>query len=87
MMKKAGFNAIRVPVTWFPHMAANGAVDNAWMQRVREVVDYVVGQGMYCILNTHHETEYRKWEDCESAKAHLSADEDNYHLHSESVSR
>ena len=72
MFKEAGFNAIRVPVTWYPHMEAqfnlNGTVwdmrnddigttiQTAWMKRVHEVVDYVIGQGMYCILNIHHDT-------------------------------
>ncbi|MBR4841545.1 MAG: glycoside hydrolase family 5 protein [Bacteroidaceae bacterium] len=72
MLKEAGFNAIRVPVTWYPHMGlktnANSLVwdkeknplgmkvDDAWMKRVHEVVDYVVSQGMYCILNVHHDT-------------------------------
>lgn len=56
MMKDAGFGAVRVPVTWYNHMNADGQVDAAWMARVREVVDYVVGQGMYCILNVHHDT-------------------------------
>lgn len=26
MFRKAGFNAVRVPVTWFPHMDANGKI-------------------------------------------------------------
>ena len=56
MMRNAGFNAIRVPVTWFPHMDNNGKVDAAWMNRVHEVVDYVINAGMYCILNVHHDT-------------------------------
>ena len=56
MMKNAGFNAIRVPVTWFQHMDANNTVDAVWMARVHEVVDYVINQGMYCILNVHHDT-------------------------------
>lgn len=72
MLKEAGFNAIRVPVTWYPHMGlktnpnslvwdkkANPLgtrVDADWMQRVREIVDYVASQGMYCILNVHHDT-------------------------------
>ncbi len=72
LLKDAGFNAVRVPVTWYPHMEAkfnlNGTVwDMAhddigtkiqveWMKRVHEVVDYVIGQGMYCILNIHHDT-------------------------------
>ena len=73
MFKEAGFGAIRVPVTWYPHMGTleiNGnfwnkdkwlestdyAVDPVWMARVKEVVDYVIDEGMYCILNVHHDT-------------------------------
>lgn len=56
MMKKAGFNVIRVPVTWYPHMDADGKVREDWMQRVHQVVDYVIDEGMYCLLNVHHDT-------------------------------
>lgn len=56
MMHEAGFNAIRVPVTWYQHMDRNNQVDAEWMKRVHEVVDYVVSEGMYCILNVHHDT-------------------------------
>ena len=56
MMKEAGFGAIRVPVTWYNHMDTNGKVDEAWMKRVHEVVDYVINQGLYCIVNVHHDT-------------------------------
>lgn len=31
-------------------------VDKAWMARVKEVVDYVIEEDMYCILNVHHDT-------------------------------
>ncbi|MBQ6964131.1 MAG: cellulase family glycosylhydrolase [Bacteroidaceae bacterium] len=95
MFKEAGFNAIRVPVTWYPHMEAtfssvkwNNAtqslnawdmanddigtkVQKAWMKRVHEVVDYVIDQGMYCILNIHHDTGAAN-------TAWLIADEDIY---------
>ena len=56
MMKEAGFSAIRVPVTWYNHMDTNGKVDEAWMKRVHEVVDYVINAGLYCIVNVHHDT-------------------------------
>ena len=56
MMKEAGFGAIRVPVTWLNHMDKAGKVDEAWMKRVHEVVDYVIDAGMYCIINVHHDT-------------------------------
>ena len=75
MFKEAGFGAIRIPVTWYPHIGkvsvtvdADGKecwdmsawtgteVDPVWMARVKEVVDYVIDEGMYCILNVHHDT-------------------------------
>ena len=74
MFKLAGFNAIRVPVTWYPHMGSiklkweqedwhwdrsawtGYEVDPVWMARVKEVVDYVIDEDMYCILNVHHDT-------------------------------
>ena len=74
MFKQAGFNAIRVPVTWYPHIGTVSVtvsnnhghwdmstwkgydVDPVWMARVKEVVGYVLDEGMYCILNVHHDT-------------------------------
>ncbi|MBP3563265.1 MAG: glycoside hydrolase family 5 protein [Bacteroidales bacterium] len=56
MMRDAGFGAIRVPATWGVHMDADGKVYDEWMNRVNEVVDYVINAGMYCILNVHHDT-------------------------------
>ena len=56
MMKNAGFGAIRVPVSWGVHMDTDGKVYEEWMNRVNEVVDYVLNAGMYCIINIHHDT-------------------------------
>ena len=50
-----GFNIIRVPVTWYPHMDAQDNVSAEWMNRVQEVVDYVLNAGCYCILNVQHD--------------------------------
>lgn len=54
-MKASGFDVIRVPVTWMDHLDENNQVDEAWMNRVEEVVNYVMDEGMYCILNVHHD--------------------------------
>lgn len=51
-----GFNIIRVPVTWFPHMDENWQVKDIWMNRVQEVVDMVLQSGCYCILNVQHDS-------------------------------
>lgn len=56
MLKQAGFGAIRVPVTWSVHMDRDGKVYPEWMDRVNEIVDYVLDAGMYCIINVHHDT-------------------------------
>jgi len=32
------------------------AINSAWMARVKEVVGYVLDEGMYCVLNVHHDT-------------------------------
>lgn len=55
LFSEAGFKSIRVPVTWYPHLDADERIDEAWMQRVEEVVNYVLDEGMYCILNVHHD--------------------------------
>ena len=54
-VKAAGFNAVRIPVTWGEHMSADGTIDAAWMSRVKEVVDYAYNDGLYVILNVHHD--------------------------------
>lgn len=58
LLKEAGFNVMRVPVSWGDHMDENYKVDEAWMNRVREIVDYGMANDMYVILNTHHEEWY-----------------------------
>lgn len=61
-VKDAGFNTIRVPVTWTEKMGAapDYLVDEEWMNRVQQVVDYVIDNGMYCILNSHHDTTWQR---------------------------
>ena len=52
---ETGFKTIRVPVTWYPHLDKNNQIDPEWMERVEEVVNYVLDEGMYCVLNVHHD--------------------------------
>lgn len=51
MLRKAGFNANRMNTHWADHVDSEGKVDEVWMKRVRESVDYVIDQGMYCVIN------------------------------------
>lgn len=72
-----GFNIIRVPVTWFPHMDAEGNINADWMNRVEEVVNYVLNTGSYCILNVHHDNGERG-DGRTDNHAWLTADMDRY---------
>ena len=47
-----GFRTMRMPVSWSNHMAADGTINADWMNRIKEVVDYVFNKGdMFVILN------------------------------------
>jgi len=56
-IKEMGFNTVRIPVTWAGHVgsAPNYTIDSAWLDRVEEVVNYVLDNDMYAIINLHHE--------------------------------
>ena len=53
----AGFNTVRIPVTWGNMIDdENGyAINEQWLTRVQEIVDYCVSQDMYAIVNIHHD--------------------------------
>lgn len=57
-IKGAGFNLLRVPVSWGTHLDEEGNIDKAWLDRVQEVVNYGIDNDMFVILNTHHEEWY-----------------------------
>ena len=77
MVKAEGFQTVRVPVTYYNHMQADGTIDPKWLARVKEVVDYVVQDDMNCVINIHHDTGDGGW---------LFADTKNYEKNKEIVS-
>ena len=58
-VKDAGFDAVRIPVRWQHHITNTQAmsVDRAWMNRIKEVVDWCLEYDLKVIINTHHD----KW--------------------------
>jgi len=53
-VKAAGFNTVRLPVSWFCHSdTVASVIDKNWIARVKEVVDYCIKDDMYVILNMH----------------------------------
>ena len=61
LVKKLGFDAVRMPVTWGEHIDDNGKIDSVWLARVKECVDYVMKNDMYCIINLHHDGGSNGW--------------------------
>lgn len=60
-LKEAGFQTIRIPVSWHNHLTDdNHTISEVWLNRVQEVVDYAIDDGLYVIINIHHDfsTEY-----------------------------
>ena len=51
----AGFETIRIPVSWGKHMNSDYVIDSAWMARVHQVVDWAYNDGMHVIINIHHD--------------------------------
>ena len=82
-IKAAGFNAIRLPVTWRDHLyyiddeghkvkefdaydfgypndiekqkeiIGKLKIEEVWINRVKEVTDWIINNGMYCMINAH----------------------------------
>lgn len=47
-----GFKTVRLPVAWDTY-AVDGRIPRDKFSRVREVVDWITGAGMFCVLNIH----------------------------------
>ncbi|HCF82505.1 MAG TPA: glycoside hydrolase family 5, partial [Ruminococcaceae bacterium] len=54
-LKQAGFNAVRIPVSWHNHVSDNYSISEKWLSRVNEVVDWCLERDMFVILNIHHD--------------------------------
>lgn len=54
-VKANGFNAVRIPCSWNQNLAnaATAQIQIAWLNRVKEVVQYCVDNDMYVVVNIH----------------------------------
>ncbi|ORX54908.1 cellulase-domain-containing protein [Piromyces finnis] len=75
-LNELGFNVFRIPTTWTGHFgeAPEYKINEEWMKRVHEVVDYAINTGSYAILNVHHENwNYAFSDNVENAKIIINA--------------
>ncbi|MGN0370088.1 MAG: cellulase family glycosylhydrolase [Butyrivibrio sp.] len=54
-VKNAGFSTIRIPVSYLNKIGSGSSytIDSSWLNRVQEVVDMCINNGLYVIINMH----------------------------------
>lgn len=73
-IRDAGFTSIRIPVSWHNHVSGDDfEINSSWMTRVNTVVDYAIEDGLYVIINSHHDVDksyYYPSDECYENSAH-----------------
>lgn len=52
-VKAAGFNTIKIPVTFINLIGEDGTINDVYMERIQDVVDYAYDMGMYSVVSLH----------------------------------
>lgn len=62
-VKAAGFKTVRIPVTWLGKVgdAPEYKIDEAWLDRLAQVVGYAENAGLMTIINIHHDGSESNW--------------------------
>nr|MDT0661934.1 cellulase family glycosylhydrolase [Micromonospora sp. DSM 115978] len=57
-VRSQGYKSIRLPITWSNHHgpAPSYTIDAAWLSRVRQIVDWSLAEGLYVMINLHHDS-------------------------------
>lgn len=50
-LKNKGFNAIRISFDVYNHLSSDGVIDNLWLDRLKEIVDYCMDLDLYCLVD------------------------------------
>jgi len=68
--EKAGFQCVRVPVRWDKHTSNNPPykIDESWLDRVEQVIDWGLERNLFIIMNAHHEDWFFEDYDAGSAR-------------------
>ena len=73
-VRAAGFTSVRIPVSWLNTIgpAPDYKIDETWLNRVYEVVQFAHNSGLKVILNMHHDenhgtTNSYEWQDIKTA--------------------
>ncbi|MBQ5318163.1 MAG: glycoside hydrolase family 5 protein [Oscillospiraceae bacterium] len=60
VVKDAGFSSVRIPVSYLSKIGEGPdyKIDEAWLDRIQEVVDYAIKNDLYVIINIHGDGYY-----------------------------
>ena len=73
-VKKQGFKSVRLPIAWvMGHLTdqVKMTIDEAWMARVKEVVNYCIADGLYVIINDHWDGGWLEVDGFSSSRDHF----------------
>ncbi|MCD7708817.1 MAG: cellulase family glycosylhydrolase [Clostridiales bacterium] len=59
-MKSYGYNTVRIPVAWSNMISDDGTytINDEYLDRVEEVINYVLNDEMYAIINIHYDSDW-----------------------------
>ncbi|GLX99429.1 endoglucanase [Herbidospora sp. NBRC 101105] len=57
-VRAQGYKSIRIPITWSNHHgpAPDYTIDTAWLNRVRQIVDWSLAEDLHVLINLHHDS-------------------------------
>ncbi|MFI5837415.1 cellulase family glycosylhydrolase [Micromonospora sp. NPDC051300] len=57
-VRSQGYRSVRLPITWSNHHgpAPDYTIDAAWLNRVRQIVDWALAEDLYVMINLHHDS-------------------------------
>lgn len=72
-LKAKGFNSIRIPFTSFTRTDANYQINDGFLDRYEEVVNYALDAGFYVMINLHHDSSewLRYWDGDKTSDEYL----------------
>lgn len=75
-VKAKGFDSIRMPMTIYRRYSEKDGtyrIDESWLARYKEVVDWAVDEGLYVMVNIHHDswTWLASWDGNTSSKEYV----------------
>lgn len=58
LLSDSGFDVVRFPITWTAFVDDNNnyTIDEGYLDRIQEIVDWMIAEDMYVIINTHHDS-------------------------------